>query len=929
MESVLPVGAMRMPVQRQLSRLYHDTKKSSDFVKQPVQSEHDPDIKALHRKLRIQNDRLVSWGLEWSDPVQSAEIDESLSEAGLSDIVESIMSTIKDILAEAEPIWLGSKHLADASPPTADRKPPLAHWDKARFEDLVGDLTTSIDTLYDLPRTRSASSVSRRLSKTSVHKPLSPSDDSRPFESTRVQTPRHVDPTTLEHLRPFTGPGVGGPPRREVVFMSKTAYSELVQNPAREPWAPLLLEYAAFDPIYATTGIMPEMGRFEKLFAGLQQDSRCTPGTWTGLPRLLGYFEEIDKSRLGLVYRFPPSFSILPPERLAKSSLHELPTLSDLLSRPEPPLEAKFSLAFNLTNTIFDMHARGVTHGSLNDGNISFCYTLIENDGIDCYPVDIRRPLVSSFDLFPENDAQTGSSPWRHPSDPSASRNRHVSESPDRRALDLYSLAMALLAIGLWTKLDSLTVALSSPTTFGPVLDSLAAKCGSLYVKAVQSCRHAVDEAASCNSLSETLLPALQVRVSRYLEACCTLDGVSGLEGRLNKELNRAAHENRPPAKFSSDLKGLNAHFPTVDANKAVPAGPAAAHRQRSETADTTGNKLSDTTAREPNKSEAKTRLYPHVPLAPDVVATWNTVLMPQINHALRHFYRKHPESVEVSLESVGPSPDKTHPTVLIVCTSVGKVRAILKKRHGELFDGTSRFRLKVCKGHVLRSRGQPSPGTTSTARASHQHPYSDRTTESEDGEIKPANPDWQVRPDNGASIGACIGYRHLPPASFGGLIIVDNKPYGMTVHHMLDDSDQDGEAHETTRSSAADDFSWYPRLGDSSLTAGSDDFAQWLSDTESEAYSESEITSDYDDDGEEYVGLEPGDKAGIEPGDGEGYLVTQPALDDAPENFHPDPESVDEDHLSSFRLGEVYASSGIRRREENGSVKFYPLGPA
>ncbi len=101
MESFLPRGGFQLPFQRRLSRLYNDTKKSSDFVKESAPSLDDPDIKALHRKLRIQKDRLVSWGLEWSDPNQAAEIDESLSKAGLSDLVGSIMATIKDILAEA------------------------------------------------------------------------------------------------------------------------------------------------------------------------------------------------------------------------------------------------------------------------------------------------------------------------------------------------------------------------------------------------------------------------------------------------------------------------------------------------------------------------------------------------------------------------------------------------------------------------------------------------------------------------------------------------------------------------------------------------------------------------------------------------------------------------------------------------------------
>lgn len=312
-------------------------------------------------------------------------------------------------------------------------------------------------------------------------------------------------------------------------------------------------------------------------------------------------------------------------------------------------------------------------------------------------------------------------------------------------------------------------------------------------------------------------------------------------------------------------------------------------------------------------KSDMKLRLYPHVPLSPDVVDKWNTILMPQINHALRHFYRKHPESVEISLESIGPSPQKTQPTVLVVCTSVGKVRAILKKRLGDLFDGTTGFGLKVCRGHVVRSHRQSASVLRSMAKRSQGH----------DDEIEPINPEYQRQPKNGASIGAWIGDRHLPPVSLGGLILIDDKPYGLTVHHMLDDPDQDLGCETTTmRSSAIPGREWYAdSVEDSSID---DDFAYELSDTESEAYSDSDITSDYDDDEEDGFDddfNEPGDIPGIEPECGDGYIVTQPALDDVEEGFYPCPETADEDHLDTYRLGNVYASSGIRRKNLYGLV--------
>jgi hypothetical protein len=286
---------------------------------------------------------------------------------------------------------------------------------------------------------------------------------------------------------------------------------------------------------------------------------------------------------------------------------------------------------------------------------------------------------------------------------------------------------------------------------------------------------------------------------------------------------------------------------------------------------------------------------------------------MPHINHVLRGFYRKYPESVEISLESIGESPTTTKPTILVICTSVQKVRSILKKHL--VYDKQS-YGLKVCRGKVLRSRSKG-------VKRSMAREFS--------GEAKPANAEHQERPGNGASIGAYIGGRNLPPVSFGGLIMVDEKPYGMTVHHMLDDPEEEEEDEELMprepilRSSAHSSSLPDLTLSDSSAYSSSDEeFMYQISDYESDFGSEAASESDFDDDdyqddsdGEE----EPGDIQGIPEGCGEGYIITQPAIDDVDDDFYPDEETRDEDHLESFPLGEVYASSGIRRRTERGIV--------
>lgn len=895
MASLLPSGGFQLPFQRRLSRLYNDTKKSSEFVKEPLQNDEDPEAKALHRKLRIQKDRLVSWGMEWSAPDQSAEIDESLSKAGLSEVVGSIMSTIKDILAEAEPLWLSSKRVVEGTRASPDKKPPLIQWDKGRFEDLVNDLTASIDTLYDLSRTRSSAAGMRRMSK--VTHTGGNSESYRTFESTRMQTPQQIDPTTLTHLKPVPSRAGEAQPR-EVVFMSKTAYAELVQGRTREPWGPLLLEYAPFDPIYSTTGIMPPMAKFERLSAGLQQDPQRAPRTWVGLPRLLGYFEDMENARLGLVYRFPSSFNAVCIDQLSRNAMSSMSTLNSLLADPtaEPELEAKFRLAYNLTNTVFDMHARGVTHGHLMDGNISFCDVASPAGAasVSRGSVDVRRPLISSFELFPEDGESTATSFWKHDLDPRLSPTSPLTKHTDDRVLELYALAMLLLAIGLWQSPDKLAGDDSSHPTAHLALKELSVKCGSLYMKAVQACWEAVDDEASGRLQGESLLSDVQVRVSRFLETCCILDGVSDLEQRLHQD-------------FDDHVTGAS-----------VSERPVQSEKQQQELSSARGvnEHLSESLGATTKPESLK--LYPNVPLTPEAVEKWNTILMPQINQALRSFYRKNPESVEISLESVGPNPQSTKPTVLVVCTSVGKVRAILKKRVGELFDESTGFALKVCRGHVVRSRRGARSTYRSMARVSQSGGGVTGQEPARDDEAEAVNPEYQECPLNGASIGAWIGDRHLPPVSFGGLVVVDNQTYGMTVHHMLDDPDRDFSKDQTHRSAAHPAFDYFE---DSAGDSNDEDYGFVLSESEDEDYSDTDITSEYgdDDSDEEEEYQEPGDIPGIEPGCGEGYIVTQPALDDVEEGFYPCAETEDEDHLDTFSLGEVYASSGIRRKHDKG----------
>ena len=91
----------RLP--RRLTQLYSDTKTTCDAVVEQ-DAKDTPESHALHRKFRIQKDRLITWGVDWSDNSKGkqGDIDESVEEAGMTETVTSVLGTIKEILDEAE-----------------------------------------------------------------------------------------------------------------------------------------------------------------------------------------------------------------------------------------------------------------------------------------------------------------------------------------------------------------------------------------------------------------------------------------------------------------------------------------------------------------------------------------------------------------------------------------------------------------------------------------------------------------------------------------------------------------------------------------------------------------------------------------------------------------------------------------------------------
>lgn len=560
MSDILPFA---QPLQRRLTKMYTDTKSSLAFVTNGARE--DAELSALHRKLRIQKDRLMTWGLRWSEasevavsgahgdadpsapPPRYDDIDESLSQAGLADVVGSIMGTIKDILAEAEPLWAASgsaevRPMPRAAEKAIEARAPLVVWDKRRFEDLVADLTSSIDTLYDISRMRQGGLANTKKSGKKLEIVI---EEEAAFEKARIETPQLVDPSSLSGRNGVNIVGESGlrvEGSRHLLYLTQEASS--TTGPL---YLPVLLEFAVYDPIYAMTGIGPGMKRFEKLFAGLQRGKEEAGKPDFGVLNLIGYFEDAENNRFGLVYELPGRCGDISLPSSVKPEPYDT-TLASLISLHslEPALEVKYRLAYNLATSVFDLHSKGVVHGSLTASNIAFVELYRPHvDRLNRLAhVNIRRPYLTGYDLFPEaaseppesgessESAESETVWYRHELDPR--QTPHTTLTTESRSLDLYSLAILLLEIGLWglsremrQGVSGSGIALNFKTDRATAYKELAARCGTAYQRAVEACLRAIDDemgAMGANTRPDVTLQKVYGRVLRSLEKCCSIE---------------------------------------------------------------------------------------------------------------------------------------------------------------------------------------------------------------------------------------------------------------------------------------------------------------------------------------------------------------------------------------------------------------------
>lgn len=565
-QSVLP---------RQLTKLYTDTKNSCDIVAEPEKQESLPEINALHRKYRIQKDRLIAWGLEWSDNAPQGDIDESVARAGLTETVSSVLETIKEILEEAERMQNSrSKATSDLSSPKNILRPTEEAWaasDRARYEDLAKDLTNSIDTLYDLSRSRRVlrhASFSSAVTGRTLIEPKDPhivfrgswsnSETTLINPSTRATTglstfsspPPVTLPPKLE-ASSLTLPEEEPPPYDSLGIPSASRLIGTYRQPhsSTNPWKtdgsktlglPVLVEYSTFDAAYSVTGVAPPLDRFEGLLTLLARFSADSQRL--GTLNCLGYFEDSKQPRFGLVYELPnfvysgPNDARKKPTELRPVTLLSLLQAASRLAQSgpsiSPPLEDRFRLAFSLAQSFSKVRGENFVHKDVNSRNIILFQNGRFPNAINANKFShyaLRQPKIVSFDVFSEYNVEPKSSPalsiYRHPTDPQVS---HESPHPYGPHFDMYGLSLILLEVGLWLPLADLFKSKYTLPDFKRRVEDiwirkLAAKCGTTYMQVVRDCFSVADRIVVG---AESLQIALQVyeRMLVRLQRCCLLD---------------------------------------------------------------------------------------------------------------------------------------------------------------------------------------------------------------------------------------------------------------------------------------------------------------------------------------------------------------------------------------------------------------------
>ena len=1004
---------------RSLTQLFADNKKSYEALVNENIRRTAPELSRLHLRLRIQKDRLIAWGIQWSDRSTShaGDMDGLLDRAGISDLVADVMCTIRLLLDEAEA--LQAEASGTSAGPSAKRMmtPPSSFESQGqwtmngikRLEEILKDLTTSIDTLCDLSRPK-MESFGKGFSSSKSDPPTSPEEPPKGLKrrgQVDDSTPQRVaslvqrnPPSRRDDLADMTfiDPGLfrlqqtqdastSAPPSYESIaagsenrvmarFSIPSSPSASSISGLADADTPVLLDYRqAADR--GTRPRLPDNGRFEELLLALSKLTDLKTGPHSSMLKLMGWTIDAARGRYAYAYEVPRQESnpTAPSEELQpRSLLSFLQNGGDAESNNMPCLESRFRLALNITASIKHIHEANITHKNINSNNLLyFLSSSLSRSREKIWKSSfIRKPYLTGF--FPKGSELSDADQdtpftglYYHP------KLFGPGKSAYNLMHDYYSLGLVLLEIGLWMPIGKFWKSRYSLGDFkirlqDIYLRKLSSKCGDGYMNAVLFCMTAADRLGRGISLiSNASVDSLDVASSFYrnvikpLERCCRIEWdaapedfpTSGLQSPMSPqtELSKAASEPTQRSRAAveqPERKRISRHMSEQGTQTAASRDLAVARAPLT------------TAVQQQQQAESKITVWSHE-LPQLYTSYWSSTMYPKLEKILRKAINRW-ESYSIDLFMAGEDPDTARPTVYMECLSTNKVRRILRFLNKEL----RLFDIRVVSGQIVRSK------VAKKKRKSGKHKGKAVAGSTADGnrQVEDLNPHYQEQPRCGASIGAYINGNHLPPVTFGGAILVDGEPFGMSVHHMLEDEDEieagledvvdlrrsmapvakpgydassddeDPDPFDASEISDADSvssggyaFSTYSHTDthppDSPPALYPFDIPADLSDRWADAeddpnpddpttdfwlnpsFDSLSISDDNDNDDDE---CDLGDTVGIAPHSRFPPMVTQPAIDDVGPGFFPRPADASAEHLASHALGHVHASSGLRR---------------
>ena len=1018
---------------KRLSQLYADTKKPHDnVVRKPLES---PQKSSLYLQLRYQKDRLIAWGLEWSNANndEKGDIGGSLDLTGVNDLVTSIMNEIKELLDEAELLHeqqdatLSKRFLDSKGNTKQSREGQLWGSHDNRLEEILKDLTTSIDTLSDLSRPKfeewkkkqassnesddkhnpgafpaapgnavrlSIGNPARRASSLSNGRPQpSPSTFGGLTSLTRVQ-PRElriISPLDRSKSSPPSYESVAAGSEDRVIAYYTPTDPTMLMNDVAVTTIPVLLDFGFHKDSRDYSGRRPDRRRYEELSTALQVYSEESEIDYTGLLKLIGWFADPHSARCAYVYKIPISQPAAKDQEAIiqpKSLLSYLQNSADADSNNMPCLENRFRLALNIALSLSHLHTRGVKHRNVNSNNIVFFAS-------DAPQRETRKPWKGPLIRKPyliAFDQSALSNPLEEQESEVAGIYHHPAIEEGKDGLytiryDYYSLGLILLEIGLWMPVGKFWKSKYTRADFKERLEDiyikkLAAKCGTVYMQAVLYCLKAADQdwqqsrEVDWNNNSDSCLleekqhPSIKGsdfwrNVVGPLKQSCSIDG-------NNEPLVLAKNPGRLQAGFLG-IFGLAAQQPSQQQLSAVGTQGQVASTEVKSVGFTAETSQSETSMQKSALFHT-TKVWSHE--IPALYKNyWSTTMLPKLDRILSKAVSRW-ETINIELFLAGTHSDTARPTIYVECLSTDRVRKILRFLNKDL----RLFEIWVASGQLIRSKARKKRRRSSRQTKSSQESAGSQTDVLNAGD-ESSHTNYQPRPACGASIGAFRDEKHLPPVSFGGAVLVNGEPFGMSVHHMLENDDEvesgldhfvDTNRLQTlscgrTQGNISGAENWHVlhnRIPGSFPSAGTEDSEEEsrtsmnyaVSDSPNLSYPRNLIPSRplypmeiHEDEGlhvelddledldflenlatwEREINQEEdaedettmGDTPGIEASQCESLLITQPAIDDVHEDFFPAEEDKDEEHLSSHTFGHVHASSGIRRSTREGII--------